>query len=127
MSREQIDAALALAQSVKSDRALLRARVTPLEYEDGRYELATTIEDPANRAALRSMPVPKLLRWVKRLYSMQVERILAVAGCSEYTTFGGLTERQITALARALRLSPEQLAAAAEDVEIKRWAQGRAA
>lgn len=129
MSREQIDAALALATQIRDNRAVLRARVRPLENTDGRYELAAIL-DEGHHQTLAKVPVVGFLKWAKRMVAPSIRLHLAAADCSEFRLIGELSERQRKLLLEALRLDVPSLSSRVremqEDVEIQRWAANRA-
>src|SRR5689334_25054423 len=108
MSREQIDAALKSANEVRAQRAVLRARVRPLDPQDGRYELAAIL-DEGHHEALARLPIVGFLKWSKRMLPEMIRRYLAESGCSEFKVIGDMSPRQRTAMAAALRLSLEQM------------------
>lgn len=128
MSREQIDAAKQIADAVRAERAILRARVRPLEHQDGQYEVASILDEGHERA-LANMPIVGLLKWIKRMQPAHIRVVLGEIDCSEFKLIGELTARQHRLLTNALRSNFASLAkrerGRREDAEIERWAAER--
>lgn len=106
----QHEVALKRANSVRLERAALKAGVTCLGTVAGTERVASLLLDPP--AAINTLNVFHLLCWVHRIGRLQARRLLRSlyalttpvhVSISEFRQVGQLTERERVALAKYLR------------------------
>ena len=96
----------AKANTVRAERARIRAELRRLPSAEARERCAALLEDPPPE--LRTMDVVALLRAVRELGPCAVDRLMRRAGVRPLRRVGELTPRQQRALVADLRagLSP---------------------